>query len=103
MLELTKANLSKSQKMVLQNKAEKENIALDFDPTQYDAVRLYLYAFARGLSPEIKEALEQKAKQTAQQAGVRFQKNRRIGRCLRLYARAHFPGLAPNGHCPGPS
>ncbi|GAB4401235.1 MAG: hypothetical protein OHK0053_23680 [Microscillaceae bacterium] len=73
-LELTKANLSKGQKMVLQNKAEKESIVLDFDPNQYDAVRLYLYAFARGLSPEIKDALEQKAQQTAQLAGVRFQK-----------------------------
>lgn len=72
-LELTKSQLTSGQKLGLQRKAKQADVAVEFDPADYDAVRLYVYAFEMGLSEEIREALIRKARDTAQGLPVRFE------------------------------
>jgi hypothetical protein len=64
-LELTARNLTSGQRMVLQRKAEKAKVKVDWNPAHYDAVKLYLYAFERGLSEAINEALDKRAVELA--------------------------------------
>lgn len=71
-LEITKKNLSKGQKIEMQRKAKKEGVKVDFDPNDYDSVKLYIYAFERGLSRDISKALEKKAKESASGIPIRY-------------------------------
>jgi hypothetical protein len=71
-LEITKAQLTKQQKMVLQRKAEESGVSVEMDPMDYDAIKLYIYAFSRGLTAEIREALREKAKKAAARFPTRF-------------------------------
>lgn len=65
-LELTAARMTQGQRLTLQRKAEEKGVALAFDPARHDAVRLYLYAFERGLEPGIERALEARARKAAE-------------------------------------
>ena len=71
-LELTKSQLTAGQKIGLQRKAQEADVAVDFDPAKYDAVRLYVYAYEMGLSEAIRDELLRKARATAQRLPVRF-------------------------------
>ncbi len=73
-LKLTKKTLTTGQRMNLQRKAEKSNTEVAFDPTKYDAVRLYIYAYEMGITEAIKTALHQKAIQAAKELPIRFEK-----------------------------
>ena len=64
-LELTKKQLTDGQKIGLQRKAEESQVTVEMDPLRYDATRLYLYAYARGMTQEIRKALKQKAQEAA--------------------------------------
>lgn len=57
--------LTDGQKMAVQKQAEKAGVEVEMDPTKFDPVRLYLYAFERGLDEKIQKALEQKAVKAA--------------------------------------
>lgn len=72
-LELTKSQLTSGQKIGLQRKAQMAEVEVEFDPADYDAVRLYVYAFEMGLSAEIRKELIRKAKSTAERLPVRFE------------------------------
>ena len=72
-LELTKSQLTTGQKIGLQRKAQEADVEVEFDPTNYDAVRLYVYAFEMGLSDAIREELTRKARATAHRLPVRFE------------------------------
>ncbi len=54
------------QKIKHQRRAQKAGARLDFDPKRYDAVKLYIYAYERGMSAAIRAALDEKATQAAQ-------------------------------------
>ena len=71
-LKLTKKNLTKGQKIEMQSQAKKAGIKIDFDPKDYDSVKLYIYAFERGLSQDISDALEEKAKESASGIPIRY-------------------------------
>ena len=57
--------LTKGQKITMQREAKKSNIKVDMDPTDYDPIKLYLYAFEMGADEKIMKALEAKAKKAA--------------------------------------
>lgn len=73
-LELTAKNLTKGQKLVLQSKAEVAKVKVELKPEDYDAVKLYLYAFKRGMSPEIEKALNKRAKELAASLKLPYRK-----------------------------
>jgi hypothetical protein len=71
-LKLTKTQLTSGQKIAVQRKASAAGVEVEFDPSRYDAVRLYVYAFEMGMSDSIREALSKKAESAASQLPVRF-------------------------------
>jgi len=64
-LELSKDALTTGQKMQVQRRAAAAGVDVRMDVTEYDAVRLYLYAFEMGMTREILDALMAKAEKTA--------------------------------------
>lgn len=72
-LELTRNQLTAGQKIGLQRKAAESDVAVEFDPAKYDAVRLYVYAYEMGLSEAIREELLRKARAYAERLPVRFE------------------------------
>lgn len=73
-LELTKRQLTKGQKIAMQAKAKEAQVEVKFNPMDYDAVRLYIYAFKQGLTVEIKKALKEKALNVAKSLPLQFQR-----------------------------
>jgi len=71
-LELSKETLTSGQRMQVQRRAAEAGVDVRMDVTEYDAVRLYLYAFEMGMTREILEALVAKAKKTALQGSLRL-------------------------------
>jgi hypothetical protein len=59
-------SVTKGQKMIMQRTAEKAGAKIEFDARDYDAVKLYIYAYERGLTNEIRKALDDKAKKAAE-------------------------------------
>lgn len=72
-LELTKSQLTTGQKIGLQRKAQAADVEVEFDPADYDTVRLYVYAYEMGMSDAIREELVRKARATAARLPVRFE------------------------------
>lgn len=64
-LAITKGSLTTAQRMQVQRRAVEAGVEVRIDPTEYDAVRLYLYAFEMGMTPEIGRALLEKASKAA--------------------------------------
>lgn len=54
-------SLTDGQRLRVQRRAAAAGVTVDFDPAAHDAVALYLYAFAQGLTPAIEAALDEKA------------------------------------------
>jgi hypothetical protein len=71
-LQLTKSQLTSGQKIALQRKASQAGVEVEFDPSQHDAVRLYVYAFEMGMTEAIRDALISKAEAAASRLPVRF-------------------------------
>ena len=71
-LELTKTRLTVGQQMQLQRKAEQSGVDIEIDFNQYSAVKLYLYAYERGLTEEISEVLHRKACTEAENLNMAF-------------------------------
>ena len=72
-LELTKSQLTTGQKIGLQRKAANSGVTVEFDPANYDAVRLYVYAYEMGPSEAIHDELLRKARTMAERLPVRFE------------------------------
>jgi len=64
-LKLTKDNLTKGQRLAVQKRAEDAGVKVDMDPRDYDAVKLYIYAFEQGMTEDISNALMEKAEKAA--------------------------------------
>lgn len=64
-LALAKESLTTGQRMQVQRRAAEAGVEVRMDPTEYDAIKLYLYAFEMGMTPEIGAALLEKAKRSA--------------------------------------
>lgn len=64
-LEMSKNTMTATQKKNVQRSAEKAGVKVEMDPKHYNPVDLYLYAFAMGMTSEIAEALDFKAKKLA--------------------------------------
>jgi hypothetical protein len=64
-LELTKSRLTTGQRLAKQAQAERAGVEVAVDFTRYDAVRLYVYAYERGLTEDVARALADRARRTA--------------------------------------
>ncbi|QDV85218.1 VWA domain-containing protein [Planctomycetes bacterium TBK1r] len=73
-LALTKSQLTTGQKISVQRKAAQSGVEVEFDPTKYDAVRLYVYAFEMGMTDAIRQALRNKAEAAAARLPVQFER-----------------------------
>lgn len=71
-IRITKDTMTKTQKMQVQRQAKEAKIDVAMNPLDYDAVRLYIYAFEMGLTDEIVAALEAKAKKSAAAFPARY-------------------------------
>ncbi|MHC4940137.1 MAG: VWA domain-containing protein [Planctomycetota bacterium] len=71
-LELSKGSMSSLQRMRVQRQAETHGVQVEFDPRRMDAVRLYVYAFERGVSEPIEQALDLKAQAIASKLPARI-------------------------------
>lgn len=60
--------MTDGQKIGQQRRIEQAGVKnVEFDPRKYDAIKLYIYAYERGMSREIRDALDEKASQAAAQ------------------------------------
>lgn len=71
-LRLTAGSLTKAQRLTVQKRAAEAGVVVEMDPSQYDAVKLYVYAFENGLTPAIEEALDKRARRAAAAFPARF-------------------------------
>jgi hypothetical protein len=62
---LTAGSLTRAQRITVQKRAEAAGADVRMDPADYDAVRLYTYAFEMGMTAEIERALRDKAIEAA--------------------------------------
>lgn len=60
------------QKKAVQKRAKAADVEVKMDPTRYEAVDLYLYAFEMGLDADITKALEEKAVKAASAFPARY-------------------------------
>ncbi|MFI6986627.1 hypothetical protein ACIBSV_49920 [Embleya sp. NPDC050154] len=60
-LALTADRLTVGQRLAGQRQAERAGVEVEVDLDRYDAVRLYLYAFATGMTDEVAAALDRRA------------------------------------------
>ncbi|MET7299376.1 hypothetical protein [Embleya sp. NPDC005575] len=60
-LELTADRLTVGQRLAGQRQAERAGVAVEVDLDRYDAVRLYLYAYATGMTDDVAAALDRRA------------------------------------------
>jgi len=74
--ELAKSGMTKRQKALVQKATKKVGVKVEFNPHSLDAVRLYIYAYEMGMTDEIRAALKQKAKKSAE---AMFSKHGHIG------------------------
>ena len=65
-LELGRGAMTNVQRMRVQRSADAAGVKVEFDPRKVDAVRLYVYAFERGVDDSIAEALDAKAREVAE-------------------------------------
>lgn len=71
-LRITAGSMTKSQRMQVKKRAAAANIDVKMDPADYDAVRLYVYAFEMGMTEAIARALIAKAREAAASFPVRY-------------------------------
>lgn len=71
-LRITAGNLTKAQRMLVQKRAAAANVDVKMDPAEYDAVRLYIYAFEMGMTEAIARALVAKGREAALGFPVRY-------------------------------
>jgi hypothetical protein len=73
-IKLTKESMTNVQKLQVQKRAKAAKVDVKIDPLNYDAVRLYLYAFECGLTKEIERALNEKAGKAAKMFPAKYEK-----------------------------
>lgn len=71
-IELSKAQMTSGQKIAIQRAAKEAKVEVKLDPNDYDSVRLYVYAFEMGMTPDIERALKEKAKEAADGLPVKY-------------------------------
>lgn len=65
-------SMTTNQKLAMQKLAEESEAVLEFDPNQYDAIKLYIYAFERGMTKRIARALDEKARKAAEKFPISY-------------------------------
>jgi len=71
-LKLVKGTLTTEEKRLVQKKAKAAGVEVEFDPTRYDPIKLYIYAYENGMTDEISAALKRKAKRAAIEFTMRY-------------------------------
>ena len=94
-LELSKKQLTVGQKIAVQRTAKAANVEVDFDPTRYDSVKLYVHAYETGMTEPILAALKVNAEKVAKQLPLHYQ---RIG--VLIDASQSMQGVASQAHRP---
>ncbi len=67
-------SISEGQKLALQRSAARHDVELAFDPTRADLVRLYVYALECVMTPEVRAALDDRARAQARHLPVRYER-----------------------------
>jgi len=73
-LKLTAKNLTEKEKLKVQKKAKAANIKIEFDVTKQQVVDLYVHAYADGMTEEIRNALDSKAKKASLDSPISYAK-----------------------------
>lgn len=71
-IELCKDTMSRGRRMSVQRQARAAGVEVAMDPTVYDAVKLYVYAFEMGMSDDVAQALDAKARRSARDFPMRY-------------------------------
>lgn len=71
-LEQTKDKMTETQAMRSERSAERRGIEVEWDPNRQEMVNLYVYALERGITEEIRQALNDKAEQIAQRLPFQY-------------------------------
>lgn len=71
-LKTAKTSMTTKQKKLVQKKAEKVGVKVEFDPMKYSMIDLYIYAFENGWTKEIATALDRKAKALSEKLPFKF-------------------------------
>ena len=72
MLRLGAGTLTTGQRLAVQKRAKEADVSVEVNLRDYDAVRLYLYAYATGMTPEVEQALRDKAAEAARALPIHF-------------------------------
>lgn len=72
LLDLVKDSLTTKQRRLVQRKAKKENVEVEFDPMTASPVELYIYAFEMGMTSQISRALRLKAEKVVESIPFEF-------------------------------
>lgn len=88
-LRITAGSLTRGQRLVVQRRAAEAKVDVQMDPADYDAVRLYVYAFEVGMTLDVARAVLDKARKAAATFPARYG---RIG--ILLDASASMEGAA---------
>ncbi len=75
-IRLTAKTMTSGQRLTVQKRAKKAGVQVDVDLKAQEAIKLYIHAFENGMTDEIREALEHRAKKAAAKFPVTF---RRVG------------------------
>ena len=72
----SKTGMTNTQRMQLQASAQKAGVVtpIEFDPLSQDSVKLYVYAYERGMTESISDALDKKARDGAATLPARYGK-----------------------------
>lgn len=73
-LEKTKDKMTKTQKITLQRTAEKKDVKIKVEFSNYNPVQLYKYAYERGWTDEIKTALDKRVGKTLEKFNLNLGK-----------------------------
>ena len=73
-IKLTKGSMTNVQKLQVQKRAKAAKVDVHVNPLNYDAVRLYLYAFECGVTEDVALALREKAKKAASSFPAKYEK-----------------------------
>lgn len=74
LLELAKDSMSERQKKDVQTKAEKAGVAIKVDLTKFNLVELYIYAYEKGMTEELKGIIDSKIAEAGKWSAFNYKK-----------------------------
>lgn len=73
-LKVAKSSLTNKERMLVQNQSRKADVKIEWNPHSQPLVELFIYGFKMGFTPQIREAIKQKAYKAAQSLPFNYDK-----------------------------